>query len=52
MTLILVVLLVATVGTSILLGTLGKLPPKELLMHTAGMVLAAIGFWGLVTLVN
>lgn len=51
MTLIFVVLLVATVATSILLGTLGKLPPKELMMHTVAMVLAAIGFFGLVTLV-
>lgn len=52
MTLILVILLVATTATSILLGTLGKLPPKELAMHTAGMLVAAIGFYGLVVLVN
>ena len=49
---ILAILLAASVATSILLGVLGKLNPRELALQTVGMGVAALAFYGLVVLVE
>ena len=46
----LIILLVAALLTSLAIGLLAKLPPKELLIQTAGMTIAALGFYGLTAL--
>ena len=49
---ILGILLAATVATSLLLGRLGKLSGKELMLQTMGMGIAAFAFYGLALLVE
>ena len=49
---ILVILLVATVAVSLLLGFLAKLPVKELGLQTAAMLAAAVIFFQLVVLLE
>ncbi|MDX1579368.1 MAG: hypothetical protein R3266_12855, partial [Gemmatimonadota bacterium] len=49
---ILAILLAASVATSILLGVLGKLNPREMVLQTVGMGVATLAFYGLVVLVE
>lgn len=47
---ILVLLLITAVLVSALVGTLAKLPPRELAAQTIAMLGAAAGFYGLTAL--
>jgi len=52
MTLIFVILMVSTLAVSVLLGTLGKLSVRELLLQTMAMGAGAVIFFGLVMLLE
>ncbi len=46
----LILLLVAGAGFSVVIGTLAKLPPRELVLQTAAVCGALLIFYGLVDL--
>ncbi len=52
MSVTLILLLVAALVVSLLVGFLAKLPPRELVAQTLALGAAAVGFYGLVGLLS